>query len=41
MAGGFSILENLAPNTYYFVITAYNAAGVESPYSGVAVKVVN
>ena len=35
------VVENLSPNTYYFVATAYNVSGVESPFSGVAVKVVN
>ena len=35
------VVENLTPNTYYFVATAYNSSGVESPFSGVAVKVVN
>ena len=35
------VVDNLYPNTYYFVATSYNSAGVESPYSGVAVRVVN
>ena len=35
------VVENLTPNTYYFVATAFNSNGVESPFSGVAVKVVN
>jgi len=35
------VVENLSPNTYYFVATALNSSGVESPFSGVAVKVVN
>ena len=30
------VVENLAPATYYFVATAFNAAGVESPASDVA-----
>ena len=34
------VVTNLTPNTYYFVATSYNTAGVESPYSGVAVRVV-
>lgn len=34
------VVENLAPNTYYFVSTAINSAGVESRYSNVATKVV-
>ncbi len=32
---------NLSPATYYFAITAYNSAGVESPLSGIVSKVVN
>ena len=35
------VVDNLAPNTYYFVATSYNTSNVESPFSGVAVKVVN
>ena len=35
------VVDNLYPNTYYFVATSYNSAGIESPYSGVAVRVVN
>jgi hypothetical protein len=34
-------IDNLAPNTYYFVITAKNDAGVESGYSNEASKTVN
>jgi hypothetical protein len=30
------VVENLAPATYYFVATAFNAAGVESPASDIA-----
>lgn len=33
------IVENLAPGTYEFVATAYNAAGVESGYSNIATRV--
>jgi hypothetical protein len=29
------VIENLTPATWYFAITAYNSAGVESPLSGV------
>ena len=29
------VIENLTPATWYFAITAYNSAGVESPRSGV------
>jgi hypothetical protein len=34
------VVENLSPGTYQFVATAFNAAGVESSYSGVAEKTV-
>lgn len=34
-------VDNLAPNTYYFVSTAVNGQGVESDYSNVAVKNLN
>ena len=34
------IVENLAPGTYEFVATAYNTAGVESRFSGVATKTI-
>ena len=34
------VVENLAPATYYFVATAINAAGVESPASDVAAQLV-
>lgn len=32
------VVENLAPATWYFAVTAVNAAGVESAYSNVANK---
>lgn len=35
------IIENLLPDTYYIVATALNSAGVESRYSGIAVKTVD
>jgi hypothetical protein len=35
------VVENLTPDTYYFVATAFNTLGVESGFSGVATKVVN
>jgi Putative Ig domain len=35
------VLTNLAPNTYYFVATAFNGAGSESDPSNVVVKTVN
>lgn len=34
------VIENLVPNTYYFVATAINSAGVESSYSNVMTMVV-
>ena len=30
------VVENLTPNTYYFVMTAINSSGVESRYSNEA-----
>ena len=35
------VIDNLAVNTYYFVATACNDAGIQSPYSDVAIKVVD
>ena len=35
------VVENLTPNTYYFVSTAFNSNAVESAFSNEAVKVVN
>lgn len=35
------VVENLSPNTYFFVSTAFNSSGVESDYSNVASKTVN
>jgi len=35
------LVDNLSPNTYYFVATAFNSADVESRFSGEAMKVVN
>lgn len=32
------VVDNLTPDTYYFVATAYNEAGTESAYSSEAVK---
>jgi len=34
------VIDNLAPGTWYFVATAYNAAGTESSFSGVASKTI-
>ena len=27
------VISSLSPGTYYFSVTAYNAAGTESPFS--------
>jgi hypothetical protein len=35
------VVENLSPDTYYFAATAFNSSGVESRYSGEAVKSLN
>jgi len=35
------LVDNLLPDTYYVVATSFNALGVESSYSEVAVKTVN
>ena len=35
------LVENLTPDTYFFAATAFNSAGVESGFSGEAVKTVN
>ena len=35
------VVNNLTPDTYYFAATAFNASGVESRFSGEAVKAVN
>ena len=32
------VIENLSPNTYYFVATSVNTNGVESDYSNVTMK---
>ena len=34
------VVENLVPQTYYFVATSVNSAGAESIFSNVAVKTV-
>ena len=34
------VIDNLAPGTYEFVATSFNAAGVESDYSNAATKTV-
>ena len=35
------VIENLPPGTYYFVATAYDAAGVESGYSAIVSKTIS
>jgi hypothetical protein len=35
------VVDNLSPDTYYFAATAVNSEGMESPYSGEAVRTVN
>lgn len=35
------VVDNLDPATYYFAATSFNAAGIESGFSGEVVKVVN
>lgn len=35
------VVDNLSPDTYYFAATAVNSSGMESSYSGEAVRVVN
>jgi hypothetical protein len=35
------VVDDLSPNTYYFVVTAINVAGFESDFSAVAVVTVN
>jgi len=35
------VVDNLSPDTYYFVATSMNTNGVESDFSGVAVRTVN
>lgn len=34
------VIENLAPNTYYFVVTGVKSSGIESSFSNEAVKIV-
>ena len=35
------VVDNLVPNTYYFAATSLNSSGIESDYSGEAVRTVN
>ena len=35
------VVENLIPNTYYFVATSQNGTGIESPYSNEVIRTVN
>jgi hypothetical protein len=34
------VVDNLVPGTYFFVATAFNSAGTESVFSGVASKTI-
>lgn len=36
-----AVIENLAPNTYYFVATAVDFEGLESGFSNIAIKTIN
>jgi hypothetical protein len=35
------VVDELSPATYYFAATSYNSSGIESPFSGEIVSVVN
>ncbi|MEQ9564088.1 MAG: putative Ig domain-containing protein [Woeseiaceae bacterium] len=35
------VVDNLSPDTYFFVSTAFNSSGVESNFSNIAVRTVN
>ena len=35
------VVDNLSPDTYYFAATAVNSSGMESSYSGEAIRTVN
>ena len=35
------VIENLTPDTYYFVATAFNSIGIESRYSNETIKIVS
>jgi len=35
------VVDNLVPDTYYFAATSFNTSGVESEYSGEAIRTVN
>lgn len=35
------VVDNLSPNTYYFVTTSINSSGIESDFSNVTIKTVN
>ena len=35
------VVENLSPGAYYFAATAFSESGIESRYSGEAVKILN
>ena len=35
------VVDNLVPDTYYFAATSFNSTGIESNYSGEAIRVIN
>ena len=35
------VVDNLSPNTWYFVSTSFNSSGVESDFSNVSSKTIN
>lgn len=35
------VVDNLLPDTYFFTATAYNAAGIESDFSGETIRTIN
>jgi Fibronectin type III domain len=35
------VVDNLTPNTWYFVSTSFNSSGMESDFSNVATRTIN